>query len=190
MIDRASFVFMDRDVEVALCVHNSTSCHVVMKVDNFSEIVEPVEGGFLTGPLSSISKLFSHNGVMLIPYEGSYLFMESLFSCRQVKIKDSIQNWSNEYGMAQGGIIYGVLRPGLQTGWYAVYMMLSADGFNYTDYVQPDFIFLGENNICERIRSERGAGDVYVHNGIAFAVTLIDREDMYQIFEGYRVGEG
>lgn len=181
MSERVSFVYMNREIEIAI----SASSQVLMRVEDITEIVEPVEEGFLTSPYSDISKLFFRKGVMLIPYEGSSSYVSLLANCRQARNENSKRIWIRKYGMAQGGIVYGVIRPGLQLGWYAVHLMMSADGCNYVDYIHPDYVFLGDNPQCDRIRQERGADDMYIYNGIAFPVTLIDREDMPLIFEGY-----
>jgi hypothetical protein len=156
--------------------------YLKMKVDAYEETVEPVDGGFLTGPRSEISKIFGQRGVMLIPAACAKLFAERVKRFRFVCEMSQMKKWTAENGAAQAGLLYGEIKPGYTKGWYIVLMMQVGNYGGYIDYTQPGSEFLGEHPRCVELHKARGADGVY-NNGIEFFVTLLDKTEVIELLE-------
>jgi hypothetical protein len=156
--------------------------YLKMKVDAHEETVEPVEGGFLTGPNSEISKLFGQRGVMRIPAACSKLFADRIKRFRFMLETAQLKKWATEKGAAQAGLLYGEIKPGYTKGWYIVLMMQVGNYGGYIDYTQPGSEFLGEHARCKELYQLRGVDGVY-NNGTEFFVTLLEKKEVMELLE-------
>jgi hypothetical protein len=160
--------------------------YIKMIVDTHEETVEPVDGGFLTGPSSEISKLFGQRGVMHIPAACAKLFADRIKRFRFVSEMAQFKKWASENGAAHAGLLYGEIKPGYTKGWYIVLMMQVRKYGGYIDYTQPGSEFLGEHPRCIEIYKARGAGGVF-NNGTEFFVTLLDKKEVMELLETRKI---
>jgi hypothetical protein len=166
-------------------VQTNTECFVKLEVGGLLEKVEPKINGFLTGPRSKISILFGAKGTLFIPApDCSIKVFEKVKRHRILSDKHDIQKWLMKHVGAQGGLVYGELRPELPIGWYIVLMMKVSAFGGYIEFPEPGYKYLGkENEYCKEFISNKKANSVY-NNGVEFFVTTLTPKEAIDLYQG------
>ncbi|WNR45117.1 hypothetical protein [Paenibacillus roseipurpureus] len=178
-----SFIYLSEVLYVWL-TQKSKSIYVMASVNGITERVYPVPRGFLTTPKSKIAALFERKDVMLIPWDGANEYVHICNKVKHRRVTEGHKAWIQRRGAAQGGILYGELVPRGPVGWYVVLMMEIGDSGVYFDYIEPEHIFLGENQKCEDLRKERGVTAVF-RRDCEFLVTEVTGLEVANIIKKF-----